>query len=98
MMPQLEYSKLARLELINIIEYTRGQWSDTQAQSYLNSLEATFHLLAQYPSMGRSFSARFRQWRRFEHKHHVILYQPIQGGVRIERIFHERQLLAPELR
>jgi toxin ParE1/3/4 len=94
-MPRFKYSKVARLELLDITEYTRKQWGDAQARSYLDSLEATFDLLAQYPLMGRVFSSRFRQWRRFEHASHVILYQPIPSGIRIIRLLHKRQTVNP---
>jgi hypothetical protein len=34
---------------------------------------------------------------RFEHASHIILYQPLPDGIRIERIIRNRQLIEPHL-
>lgn len=92
-MASFQYSRVARLELLDIIEYTRKQWGDAQARSYFDSLESTLNLLAEFPLIGRAISIRKRAWRRFEHASHIILYQPLAGGIRIERIVHKRKLV-----
>ena len=92
-MPQVRYSKHAEADLADIITYTRESWSKAQAEDYFNSLVNTFSLLAEHISIGRLYSTRHPDWRRFEHASHVILYQAIATGIRIQRVMHKRQLL-----
>ena len=96
-MPTFLYSKQAERELANILAFTKQQWGVAQAEDYFQELADTFNLLARYREMGRSFSRSRPNWRRFEHASHIILYQPITGGVRIERIIHKRRLVDPHL-
>jgi plasmid stabilization system protein ParE len=69
-MAGFRYSRVARLELLDIIEYTRNQWGDAQARSYFDSLETTLRLLAQYPLAGRTFGSRKQRWRRKQAQGH----------------------------
>lgn len=96
-MPTFEYSRQAERELADILAYTKQQWGQAQAEIYFQELADTFVLLARYPAMGRPFSAVRPTWRRFEHASHVILYNPLADGVRIQRILHRRQLVSPRL-
>jgi plasmid stabilization system protein ParE len=44
-LPAYQLSKLARLDLIDIADYTVDTWGEEQAYRYLNSLEACFNRL-----------------------------------------------------
>ena len=92
-MPLVLYSQKAETNLESIVDFTRDRWGQEQAEAYLNGLVDTFYLLAKRPAMGRVYSTRQPTWRRFEHVSHVILYQPIPEGIRIQRVIHKRQLL-----
>lgn len=94
-MPVFRYSRRAEQDLSDILAYTKERWGAAQADTYFQELADTFNLLAQHQEMGRSFSAGRRNWRRFEHASHIILYRPISGGIRIERIIHNRRLIDP---
>lgn len=82
----------ASRELLEIIDYTREAWGDAQAKTYLDGLEETCGLLAEYPSMGRTFSTRFPNRRRLEYGSHVIVYTRVPDGVRLDRLVHHKQL------
>jgi plasmid stabilization system protein ParE len=47
------FSKLARLDLIDIADYTVDTWGVEQALRYLDSLDACFNRLAKTPQIGR---------------------------------------------
>ena len=92
-MPEVQYSSQAETDLDDIATFTRQQWGQSQADSYFSSLVDTFETLARSPLIGRSYSDRYRNWRRFEHQSHVILYLPIPSGIRIQRLMHNRRKL-----
>ena len=92
-MPVVKYSKVAARELSEIAAYTRDTWGDSQAHKYISDLETTCTLLCEFPSMGRALNARYPDRRRFGYGSHVIIYAPIRGGVCIQRIVHQKQLL-----
>ena len=92
-MLQVLYSQKADADLEGIVAFTQERWGQGQAEKYLNGLVDTFYILAKRPSTGRVYSTRQPAWRRFEHVSHVILYQSIPEGIRIQRIIHKRQLV-----
>ncbi|HZQ45226.1 MAG TPA: type II toxin-antitoxin system RelE/ParE family toxin [Acidobacteriaceae bacterium] len=96
-MPKIQYSRRAEQELADILAYTKQRWGDAQAGTYFQELADTFNLLARYKEMGRSLSATRPTWRRFEQASHVLLYQSIPDGIRIQRIIHKRRLVQPHL-
>ena len=96
-MASFQYSRRAEQELADILAYTKERWGKAQAETYLQELADTFNLLARYRQMGRTFSHIRPSWRRFEQASHIIIYQPISGGIRIERILHKRRLVDPSV-
>jgi len=85
-------SKLARLDLTGIADYTLDTWGPDQAYRYLDSLEACFRQLAETPEMGRPCDTVRRGYRRMEHEKHVVFYRREEDGIIIGRILHERML------
>ncbi|HVC46894.1 MAG TPA: type II toxin-antitoxin system RelE/ParE family toxin [Terracidiphilus sp.] len=96
-MPGYKLSKLARLDLIEIADYTVDTWGADQAYRYLDSLGASLHQLAQTPEMGRTCDAIRHGYRRIEHHKHVLFYRIEQDGIFISRILHQRMLPARHL-
>jgi len=88
--PGFRLSKLARLDLMDIADYTVDTWGPEQAQRYLNSLAACFNQLAKTPKIGRSCDRICQGYRRIEHEKHVILYRAGQDGILIGRVLHQR--------
>ena len=46
-------SFLARLDLIEIWNYSRGQWGKRRAETYLRTIQATIEMVAERPDAGR---------------------------------------------
>jgi toxin ParE1/3/4 len=95
--PEYRLSRLARLDLIEIADYTVDTWGPDQAYRYLDSLDACFRQLAQAPEMGRPCNVVRQGYRRMEHEKHVVFYRVEEGGIFISRILHQRMLPARHL-
>jgi toxin ParE1/3/4 len=91
-MPGFRFSKLARLDLIDISNYTLDRWGVDQAIRYLDSLEKCFGLIAANPNIGRKCDHLRKGYRRIEHEKHVIFYRSDKTGILIVRILHQRIL------
>ena len=91
-MPGYSFSKQARLDLIEIAEYTLDRWGQGQAERYLDGLDDCFKRLVQTPQMGRSFEQIRSGYLRIEHGKHVVIYRADADGVFICRILHQRML------
>lgn len=89
---EFRLSRLARLDLIEISDYTQDTWGDVQAERYLDGLEACFWRLVQNPELGRPCASLPEGYRRLEHGRHVIFYRLDRQGVFIARILHQRML------
>jgi toxin ParE1/3/4 len=90
--PEYRLSRLARLDLIEIADYTVDTWGAEQSFRYLDTLEACFEQLARTPAMGRPCATVRPGYRRVEHQSHVVFYRVKKKGVFIGRILHQRML------
>ena len=91
-MPAFRLSRLARLDLIEIADYTVDTWGLEQANRYLDSLENCFQQIARAPGIGRPCNRIRTGYRRIEHEMHVVIYRSDTDGVFISRILHRRML------
>lgn len=91
-MPGYWFSKLARLDLIEIAEYTFDAWGLGQAERYLDGLDDCFERPAQSPQMGRGCDQIRAGYRRIEHGKHVVIYRADADGIFICRILHQSML------
>ena len=78
-----------------IVEYTLTNQGERQCVVYLDGLEDSFRLLAQYPDMGRACDEIQPGLLRHEHELHTVFYTRTPYGIRILRVLHER--MNPEL-
>lgn len=92
MLPACEISRRAQSDLREIADYSIEQWNEEQAERYIDELEECFLLLALQPNLGRVSPAIREGLRRHEHGRHVIFYIEIAGGIRIQRVLHQRTL------
>jgi toxin ParE1/3/4 len=90
--PAYRLSKLARLDLMDIADYTVDTWGPEQAQRSLDSLEGCFNRLVEAPRIGRPCDRIRMGYRRIEHEKHVILYRADHDGIFISRVLHQRML------
>jgi toxin ParE1/3/4 len=86
------FSRLARLDLIEITEYTVDSWGLRQAERYLDDLDECFQRLVQSPQLGRTCDQIRRGYRRIEQGKHVIIYRADVDGIFICRVLHQRML------
>jgi toxin ParE1/3/4 len=91
-MASYRFSKLARLDLIEIGDYTLDHWGADQALRYLDSLERCFDLIAANAEIGRTCDRVRKGYRRIEHEKHVVFYRNDHAGILIVRILHQRVL------
>lgn len=95
-MPEYRLSRLARLDLIEISDYTQDTWGVQQADRYIDGFEGCFRRLTQNPESGRRCNHIERGLRRIEHEKHVIFYRSEDDGIFVIRILHQRMM--PKLR
>ena len=87
-----QLSKLARIDLIEIADYTLEMWGELQALRYLDDLDDCFKRLAHAPQIGRPCDGIRKGYRRLEHARHVIFYRVDLDGIIIGRILHQSML------
>jgi toxin ParE1/3/4 len=85
-------SRLARLDLIAIADYTLDTWGLEQANRYLDGFAGCFDQLARNPGIGRTCDGIRPGYRRIEHEMHVVIYRADEDGVFVSRILHRRML------
>ncbi len=91
-MQKYRISKLAEQDLTDIWNYTLDNWSQNQANTYVNGLLNAFARIAKAPDqLGRSYEHVRKGYRKYPYGHHVIFYliQP-DGLPLISRVLHER--------
>lgn len=93
-MSVIRFSRLAKLDLIEIADYTLDMWGVGQAERYLDGLDDCFKRLVQTPRMGRACDSIRRGYRRIEQGKHVVIYRADAHGVFVCRILH--QLMLPK--
>ena len=75
-MPKVEYTEVARKELINIIGYTVDAWGQLQALKYVDGLEILAQRLAETPALGKhrvDLSSK-RKILSFPYEKHILYY------------------------
>jgi toxin ParE1/3/4 len=87
-MPQVTYSKRARLDLMGIARYTTDHWGLVQTRTYINILASACEELAKHPNLARNFAAR-PGIRRFEVASHVVFFRVQRDGILVARILHK---------
>ncbi|HEU4635202.1 MAG TPA: type II toxin-antitoxin system RelE/ParE family toxin [Edaphobacter sp.] len=88
-----QLSVLAEADLAAILDYTIDTWGASQADKYFDLLIECFEQIAHMPSLGRRCSAVRPGVRRMETGKHVVFYRPIEDGVLIVRVLHQRELV-----
>ncbi len=84
-------SSKARLDLINIWEFTKNTWSVSQADNYYQSIVDKFRDICSRPEMGKSYNELRSGYRGVRIKSHVIFYRVSnQQSIEIVRILHQR--------
>jgi toxin ParE1/3/4 len=89
-MADFRISGRADADLGDIADYTIAQFGIAQAQRYRDGLHDCFRTLAEHPNLGRAADTIARGLRRFEHESHVVFFVPVDAGILIVRVLHNR--------
>lgn len=88
-MPVIYKQALAEQDLVNIWLYTWHEWSEQQADFYLDALDQAMRLLAEQPYLGKERREFTPAVRSYSYAHHVIVYLVIDDGINIIRVLHK---------
>lgn len=89
-MPSFRLTELAKQDLRSIGRYTQQTWGREQRNIYLSKLDASFHLLAHSPTLGRACDDIRDGYRKYHIGRHLIFYREADEGIVIIRILHDR--------
>lgn len=90
----LRLSRRAVTDLVDIADFTRDTWGETQALSYLADMQEAPTALTASPGLGRQCDNIRAGLRRLERNRHVIFYQLTDQAVVVSRILHQSILPA----
>lgn len=83
-------SELAENDLLEIWNYTRIEWSESQADSYIETFADKFSQLELQPGTGRRIDQIRCGYHRSLHGSHLIFYRQTSDGIEVIRVLHER--------
>ena len=86
----LRLRQQAITDLDDIWDYTCTTHGAAQAVSYLNELDATFHLLTEHPEMARIREEFDPPVRLHPHREHLVIYRIEEAHLEVLRILHRR--------
>lgn len=93
-MPRITRRPAAERDLSEQADYLRRHSGLEVALRFLDSAEATFRTLAEWPERGSHYHFRradakgLRVWRIDVFNNHLIFYRPIQDGIDVVRVIH----------
>jgi toxin ParE1/3/4 len=85
---QIELTRDAEHDLIDIYLYGIEQFGPAQAERYAIALNTRIACIADNPSVGSDYSTVREGLRRYEHISHAVYYRPTAGGILVLRILH----------
>ena len=75
-------------DLVEIYDYTASNFSEKQADDYLDQLMSLFDRLEIYPDLGIKRSEIHQEIRSIAIGSHIVFYKPYNKSVLIVRILH----------
>ena len=85
----------AETDLVGIWVYSFEQWSETQADRYLSTIENCMQKLVSDPESGKQRDRLRKGYWSKRIKHHVVFYTFTDSELRIRRVLHE--VMDPEI-
>ena len=92
----IRYTADARIDILDISQYTVDRWGETQANLYLAEFSQCFERVEKMPGLGPACFDIHPGLHRIEQGQHVIFYLPVPGGIFICRVLHRRMLVEYE--
>lgn len=96
-MPRYKFAALAQKDLVNIINYTVQNWSEAQANKYIDGLETLAANLAKHPTLGTRRDALKKGLFSFPYQSHMLYYISTKSGITISRVLHQHQSIEKNL-
>jgi len=87
-LPAYRIARAAQEELDEIWLYSARQWSNEQADRYLDGLYDCFDLLQRHPLLAREWTAIDPPVRLHPHRSHLIVYRIQDKTLVIVRVLH----------
>lgn len=82
-------SRRADTDIEAIAETSLRHWGLARAEQYIMGLHETFHMLAEFPELGRDAGEIRPGYRKIETASHSIFYRKTETGVLIMRVLHQ---------
>jgi toxin ParE1/3/4 len=96
-MAEYRLTDRARVDLLDIYDFTEGKFGAYQAEAYYAGLVRSFGLLADFPRIGQTVDELALGYRRFRFQSHLIFYTVQPDHVEIRGIVHSDQDIRPHL-
>jgi toxin ParE1/3/4 len=80
----------ARLDLVEIGQYTENRWGERQRDKYLGDIDGCLYLLAEEPEIGRERSELRKGCFSYSVGKHVIFYAHDSEALYVLAVLHER--------
>ena len=96
-MAEWRLSKRAEADVTAIYVFTHRTFGETQAEAYIEGLNRTFGLIADFPGIGNSADEIKVGYRRFRFQSHLIFYTTEPDHVVIRALIHARRNIRGEL-
>ncbi len=81
----------ARIDLVNIWDYTASEWSNKQANKYTSEINKAFEYLSKHPRIGVPKPWIKNELRSYQCNSHLIYYYIVSEDlIKISRILHEK--------
>jgi toxin ParE1/3/4 len=88
--PSYRIAQAAQHDLDEIWFYSAGQWSNEQADRYLDGFYDAFELLARHAEIAREWRDTEPPVRLIPHRSHLIVYRAEETAVVVIRVLHLR--------
>lgn len=98
-MAQYSITRKAEMDLKSIWYYTLDEWSEYQADKYINTLLSAMNRVAKQPTIGQSYHNLVDNLRGYKINKHIIFYRELTDSeVQIVRVLHQRMDIDTRLR
>jgi len=88
-MPKYVFTKRAKKDLQDIWNFTYDQWSNNQADKYLQNIFAQCDILSKDPELGKTYFQLSPNLRGFKINRHIIFYRVIdKTTIEITRVLN----------
>jgi toxin ParE1/3/4 len=96
-MAEYRLTERARVDLIDIYDFTESRFGAYQAEAYYAGLIRSLGLLADFPLIGQTADNLPTGYRRFRFQSHLIFYTVQPDHVEIRAVLHGSQDIRPHL-